>query len=86
MLVAHLGAAVLTFAMLVRGERSLSTLRTVGGLLIAALSRWRLPHIPERTPSGRRFPTGQRAEVTHRQLILTSSLRHRGPPAHSRFA
>ena len=86
MLVAHFGAAVLTFALLVRGERSLITVGSVAGLFIAALSWWRLPHLPDRVPSSRRVPTGQRAEIPHRQLILTSSLRHRGPPAGLRFA
>lgn len=86
MLVAHFGAAVLTFALLVRGERSLITVGSVAGLFIAALSWWRLPHIPDRVPPSRRVPTGQRAGIPHRQLILTSSLRHRGPPAGLRFA
>lgn len=91
MLAAHLGAAVLTFAMLVRGENALGAVRrgaelVVAALIVAALVRWREPQLPEQPQSGRRFPTGQRDHVSHRQLILTSSLRHRGPPAQPRFA
>ncbi|MHA6694429.1 hypothetical protein [Homoserinimonas sp. A520] len=90
MLAAHLGAAVLTFALAVRGERSLMAVRRVAELVVAAVFvgtlRWPLPHIPDRVPASRRFPTGQRAEIPHRQLILTSSLTHRGPPAGLRFA
>jgi hypothetical protein len=86
MLVAHLGAAVLTFALVVRGENALSAVRRVADLVVAALSRWQVPQVPDLLPSGRRVATGQRDHVSHRQLILTSSLRHRGPPAQLRFA
>lgn len=86
MLVAHLGAAVLTFALLVRGEYALSAVRRVAELVAAVLARLRVPQLPELMSSGKRFPTGQRDHAPHRQLILTSSLRHRGPPAQSQFA
>lgn len=85
MLVAHLGAAVLTFAMLVRGERALLGIGTLAVLLIAALA-WRLPVAVALLPSGTRFPTAERTELPHRLLILVSALTHRGPPLPGRFA
>src|SRR5690606_1725447 len=55
-LAAHCGAAVVTFALLLRGERSLLAVGSVARLIVASLSWWRLPHIPDSVPSGSRFP------------------------------
>jgi hypothetical protein len=85
MLVAHVAAAVVTFAMLVRGEHALLALGALAVLLVTALA-WRLPPTPVTLPSAARFPTAQRADVPHRLLILVSALTHRGPPLVRRFA
>lgn len=85
MLVAHLGAAVLTFAMLMRGERALMAIGILAVLLISALA-WRLPPVTAPLPSGARFPTAARTQLPHRLLILVSALTHRGPPLSGRFA
>jgi hypothetical protein len=86
MLAAHAAAAVVTFAILVRGERSLAAIWALARLIVAALTWWRLPPAAHPVRFRSRFPTGQRTEVTHRSVILTSSLSHRGPPAQLRFA
>ena len=86
MVVAHAAAAVLTFAILLRGEQALSCLGALSRLIVASLSRWRLPQSPQPVSHQTRFPTGQRTAVPHRSLILTSSLSHRGPPTQPRFA
>jgi hypothetical protein len=86
MLIAHAAAAVLTFAILLQGERALSGIGSLARLIVASLSWWRLPQSPHPVLHQTRFPTGQRIAVPHRSLILTSSLSHRGPPAQLRFA
>lgn len=86
MLAAHAAAAVATFAILLRGEKSLAALGELARLIVASLSWWRLPHAAPPASVQIRFPTGARTELPHRSLILTSSLSHRGPPAWRRFA
>lgn len=85
MLLAHLVAAALTFAMLVQGERALLAIGTLRHLLRLALA-WRLPRGPVALPAGNRFPTAQRTAPLRRRLILTSPLTLRGPPRMARIA
>jgi len=84
MLLAHAGAAVATFVVIVHGENLCSSLATLARLAIVALVRHPAPSQP--APARFRAPTGHRAAVQHRSLILSSSLAHRGPPAAPRFA
>lgn len=84
MLLAHAGAAVATFVVIVHGEKLCSGLAALARLTIVALIRHAAP--PQPTPAKFRVPTGHRAAVPHRSLILSSSLAHRGPPAALRFA
>jgi hypothetical protein len=85
MLVAHVVAALLTFAMLVKGERALLTIGALRRLIATAIA-WRLPQLPAPLSFGTRFPTVRRAEFLHRSLIVTSSLTLRGPPRSARLA
>lgn len=79
MLAAHFVAAVLTFVMLVQGERALLAIRALRVLVLTALA-WRLPLDPVALPAGSRFPTTHRSEPRQRRLPLASSLTRRGPP------
>jgi len=79
MLAAHFVAAVLTFMMLVQGERTLLAIRALRGLVLTTLA-WRLPLDPVALPSGSRLPTTQRTAPRQPNFPLTSSLTRRGPP------
>lgn len=84
MLIAHLGAAVLTFTVIVHGDRVVSALGSVAALVVGVLSRLGNSALP--TPVQSRQPSGHRVAVPHRSSILSSSLAHRGPPGAPRFA
>jgi cytosine/uracil/thiamine/allantoin permease len=84
MLAAHVGAAALTFVMLLRGEQSLAALVSFAVMLVAALA-WRLAQDPTR-PLPPLVPSDGRARLPHRLRVLVSSLRHRGPPLRGRLA
>lgn len=85
MLFAHLGAAVLTFAVVVHGERLAAAVAAVTRMAITTFA-WLGTGIPE--PARLRFsqPTGVRSDIPHRDLTFYSALRHRGPPTATRFA
>lgn len=85
MLAAHLVAAAVTYAMLVRGERTLLAIAEIAVLLIAAIA-WRLPRVPGPLAAPARFPRARLTEAPGPLLLLVSSLSHRGPPRFRRFA
>lgn len=85
MLLAHAAAAVLTFAVLLHGERlciGLGTLARVAFAVLVGRMPWSSSPVPLRLSA----PTGHRPAVPHRLAIVVSSLRHRGPPVGLRFA
>src|SRR5690606_1991210 len=79
MLIAHVAAAALTFATLVKGERALLAISALRLMVLATLA-WRLPLNPVALPAGNRFPTAQRTAPLRRRLMLASLLTLRRPP------
>lgn len=82
MLAAHLAAALVTFLVLVFGERTIAaTVRFARALVVSLLPA--APDAPAVCAPARLFPSRPRIARPGRRRVDHSGLRHRGPPAAS---
>jgi hypothetical protein len=85
MVAAHAVAAALTFWLAVYSQRLCAAVASLTRLVVDALA-WLAASPAEPQAVRISLPHGARQAVVHRALVISSFLRHRGPPAGVRFA